>query len=164
VTERCTAGRKGGRCRCATSRSRHEPAAPARWLDGTGISSSASGFAQRAFATSRSRECRPQRSRLIHRVAHHAPAPGSVAQASRRWDRGLASLAGRPCMKGVLTSRCTGQARTVVDVAAWRDPLGSTIITPGEPALAGELCVSVSQELYRQPMWEGDVGELFALW
>ena len=45
---------------------------------------------------------------------------------------------------------------------AWREHIGSSIFSPGESALAGELCVSVSQALSHQPMCEGNVEEFLA--
>jgi hypothetical protein len=105
----------------------------------------ASGLAQRACATSHSRQCRPSRSRLIYRVVRHAPAPEHVARGSRRWDRGLAFLAVWRRVQGVLTSRCTGQAQQCDHASGWRALLGSTIITLGQPALAGELCVRAAR-------------------
>jgi hypothetical protein len=49
-------------------------------------------------------------------------------------------------------------------VYAWRANGDPCSFVAGGLAPTAEFCVSVSQELYRQPMWEGDVGELFALW
>lgn len=52
-------------------------------------------------------------------------------------------VAGRaPDQKRWLTNRCTGQAREGHHLSRWRYRAIPTIITRGEPALAGELCVS----------------------
>jgi hypothetical protein len=70
-------GQKSKQLSFATSPSLNEPTAPARRLDGHRYSERAAGVSQRACATSRSRECRPRRSRSSHPVVRNALSPAA---------------------------------------------------------------------------------------
>ncbi len=96
---------------------------------------------------------RPNRSRSIPQVDHNAHSPGACRAGTKWQDRSLDSSAVQCFSKGALTRRCTGQALTVVDVSAWRDPFRTSIFSPVEPALAGELGVSTTRKPNR---WEFD--------